>query len=100
MAKRRRRPSTGNRRGMVAIAGIVMVLLVGLLMQSQKLSTQNAAYEAQKKSLEQQLRDEELRAAEIENLKEYVQSDEYIENIARDKLGLVFEDEILFQAED
>ncbi len=85
---------------MVAIAGIVMVLLVGLLMQSQKLSTQNAAYEAQKKSLEQQLRDEELRAAEIENLKEYVQSDEYIENIARDKLGLVFEDEILFQAED
>lgn len=100
VARRRRRPSSGNRRGMVAIAGIVMVLLVGLLMQSQKLSTQNAKYEQQKEKLEQEIRDEEMRSKEIENLKEYVQSDKYIEDVARDKLGLVFEDEILFQAEN
>lgn len=100
MARRRRRPSKGNRRGMVAIAGIVMVLLVGLLMQSQKLEVQNANYEQQKEKLEQQIRDEELRACEIGKLKEYVQSDKYIEDVARDKLGLVYEDEILFQAEN
>lgn len=100
MARRRRRPSKGNRRGMVAIAGIVMVLLVGLLMQSQKLEVQNANYEQQKEKLEQQIRDEELRASEIGKLKEYVQSDKYIEDVARDKLGLVYEDEILFQAEN
>lgn len=41
-----------------------------------------------------------MRSKEIENLKEYVQSDKYIEDVARDKLGLVFEDEILFQAEN
>lgn len=85
---------------MVAIAGIVMVLLVGLLMQSQKLEVQNANYEQQKEKLEQQIRDEELRASEIGKLKEYVQSDKYIEDVARDKLGLVYEDEILFQAEN
>ena len=41
-----------------------------------------------------------MRAGEIANLEEYVNSDEYIASVARDKLGLVFEDEILFQAED
>ena len=40
------------------------------------------------------------RAGEIENLKDYVNSTEYIEKIARDKLGLVYEDEILFKAEE
>lgn len=84
---------------MVAIAAVVTVLLVGLLVQSQKLSTQNEQYAVQKADLEQQLKDEELRAEEIENLKDYVNSAEYIEKIARDKLGLVYKDEILFKAE-
>lgn len=100
MAGRRRRPSRSNRRGMVAIAAVVMVLLVGLLLQSQELSSQNVKYESQKAELEQQIKDEEMRAGEIENLKEYVDSTEYIEKVARDKLGLVYEDEILFKGEN
>ena len=100
MAGKKRRPSSSNRRGMVAIAAIVMVLLVGLLVQSQKLLVQNRQYEAQKSELQQQISDEELRAGEIRNLHDYVNSTEYIEKIARDKLGLVYKDEILFQAED
>ncbi len=99
MAKKRRRPSKSNRRGMAAIAAVVMVLLIGLLVQSQKLSTQNEQYAAQKTELEQQIKDEEMRAEEIEDLKDYVNSTEYIEKIARDKLGLVYRDEILFKAE-
>lgn len=99
MAKRKKL-SSSNRRGMVTIAGIVMVLLVSLLVQSHKLSLQNTAYEAQKAELEAQLKDEELRAEEIENLKDYVDTTEFIEKIARDKLGLVHSGEILFQAAD
>ena len=37
---------------------------------------------------------------EIENLKDYVNSTEFIEKVARDKLGLVYEDEIIFKAEE
>lgn len=85
---------------MVAIAGCVMVLLVSLLVQSQKLGSLNAQYEVRKAELEQQIKDEEMRAGEIESLKDYVNSTEYIEKIARDKLGLVYEDEILFKAEE
>ena len=100
MAGKKRRPSSSNRRGMVAIAAIVMVLLVGLLVQSQKLSTLNRQYETRKNELQQQINDEDLLAGEIEHLHDYVNSTEYIEKIARDKLGLVYKDEILFQAEN
>lgn len=100
MARRRRRPSKSNRRGMFAIAAIVMVLLVGLLVQSQELTVSNKQYEAKKAELEQQIKDEEIRSGEIENMKEYVDSIEYIEKIAREKLGLVYEDETIFKAED
>ncbi len=84
---------------MVAIAAVVMVLLLSLLVQSQNLSAQNEKYAARKAELEQQKRDEELRAEEIAKLKDYVNSPEYIEMVARDKLGLVYSDEILFVAE-
>ena len=84
---------------MVAIAAVVMVLLVGLLVQSQKLSAQNVKYAEKKSNLEQQIKDEEMRADDIENMKDYIDSPEYIEKIARDKLGLVYKDEILFKAE-
>ena len=99
MAGKRRRPSRSNRRGMFAIAAVVMVLLVGLLVQSQKLSAQNVKYAEKKANLEQQIKDEEMRADDIENMKDYIDSPEYIEKIAREKLGLVYKDEILFKAE-
>lgn len=84
---------------MVVIAGVVAVLLIGLLMQSQTLSRQNASYEAKKAELEQRIQDEEVRAGEIEEMKEYVKSDEYVEKLAREKLGLVYSDDIIFQPE-
>ena len=100
MAGRKMRPSKGNRCGMYVIAAIVMVLLVGLLVQSQELGASNKQYEAKKAELQQQIQDEEVRAGEIENLKDYVDSTEYIEKIAREKLGLVYEDETIFKAEE
>lgn len=100
MGQNKKRPSKSNRRGMLGIAVVVMTLLVVLLIQSQKLIEKNSVYETQKEELKQEIQDEEIRAEEIENLKEYVDSDEYIEKIARDKLGLVYDDEIIFKAEE
>lgn len=39
---------------------------------------------------------EEARAEEVEELKEIVDTDEYIEKVAREKLGLVHQDEKIF----
>ena len=77
----------------------LVFLLVVVLVQSQKLTVKNHAYQVQKAELEQQIKDEEIRAEDIEKMREYVDSDEFIEKMARDKLGLVYEDEIIFKAE-
>ena len=37
---------------------------------------------------------------EIEEQKEYVQSDAYVEELAREKLGLVYKDEVIFEADE
>ena len=39
---------------------------------------------------------EKQRAEEIDNMRENVNSDEYIEKIAREKLGMIRKDEIIF----
>ncbi|MCD8337837.1 MAG: septum formation initiator family protein [Lachnospiraceae bacterium] len=98
MARRRKKPSAGNRRGMYTIAAIVMVLLLGLLVQSQSLRAQNAEYVEQIAALEEQIQDEEVRAEQIDELSEYLNSDdyEYVVKLAR-KLGLVFEDDVVYR---
>ena len=43
---------------------------------------------------------EEERAKEIEEFEKYTQTKKYVEEVARDKLGLVYEGEILFKDEN
>lgn len=95
----RRKLSRSNRRGMIAIAGIVAVLLVVLMVQSSRLTERNSEYISRKEQLTELIQDEEVRAGEIEKLKDYVNSTEFIEKMAREKLGLVYDDEILFRPE-
>ena len=97
---RGKRARKNNRRGMMGIAAVVLLLLVVLQIQSQKLIRRNDAYRIQKTELEQEIQDEKVRAGEIKDLQKYIDSDEYIEKIARDKLGLVYEDEVIFKAEN
>ncbi len=92
--------STGNRLGMCVITVIVLALLIGLLVRSSTLRAKNAEYEAEKAELEEQIKDEEVRAEDIDNLGDYLNSDEYIEQLAREKLGLVYGDDVIYRAEE
>ena len=65
----------------MGIAFVVMVLLIALLVQSQNLIRKNQQYTERKEELEQELKDQEIRAEEIENLKDYVNSTEFIEKV-------------------
>lgn len=48
-------------------------------------------------NLETQINNEEERATDIKNLEAYVQTKKYIEKIAREKLGLVYDNEIIIR---
>ena len=86
-----------NRRTILGITAVVCVLMAVLLVQGQSLRGKLAANENREQQLQQQIDGENQRTEDIGELKEYMQSDEYAEKIARDKLGLVKDGEILFK---
>ncbi len=98
--KKRRKKRIGyNHLGMFGISLIVLILMLSLMAQSRELQESLAGYETRAEALSQQIEDEKARTEEIEALKEYMLTDEYTEEAAREKLGLVKENEIIFQEE-
>ena len=82
---------------MGSICFIVMILLVSLSVQSHGLKEKLNVYAAQKEELQQKIDSETARTDEIKKLEEYKNTKEYVEEIAKDKLGLVYKDEIIFK---
>ena len=56
----------------------------------------NAAYVEELAQLQNKIDAEEARTQDIADLEAYMQTDEYIANVAREKLGMVKENEIIF----
>lgn len=96
---RTRRRMLEHRLSILLISCVIVVLGVTLSVASISLHKKNQNYKAQETELEKQLEEEELRAEEIDELEEYVGTDEYVEDVAKDKLGLVYPNEIRFEAE-
>ena len=86
-----------NKVTMIGITSVVCLLMVILLVQGQRLNAQASATEQRMAELEQQIEDENQRTQEIGDLEEYMQSDEYLEKVAKDKLGLIKDGEIIFK---
>ena len=66
-------------------------------MNSLKLEKRLQVYDDKIESLGQRIADEKERTVEIDNLKSYMNTDAYAEEVARERLGLVKPDEIVFQ---
>lgn len=96
MKKAKKRKSQ-NRIAMISITFVVGVLFVGMMGKSLGLEDQLSSYKSQIKDLDRQIEEEEGRTTEIDDLKEYMKTDEYVEETAREKLGLVKENEIVFK---
>ena len=84
----------------IAIAGVVGLMLIFVSVASLSLRVSNANKQERIAELEAQIEAEEERAEEIEEYSKYVQTKKYAEEVAKEKLGLVYEDEIIFKAED
>ncbi|NLZ80243.1 MAG: septum formation initiator family protein [Clostridiales bacterium] len=95
MARKRRRKGR-NRAGIIAVIFVVMLLLLVVAYKGLELNEKNEAYLARETKLEVQIRSQEERKVELGEYSKYVQTKKYIEEAAREKLGLVYEDEIIF----
>ena len=50
--------------------------------------------------LKQEIEEEELRSKSIEEYRAYTETDQFIEQVAREKLGLLYEGETIFRESD
>ena len=88
-----------HKRSIVAITAVIILLCGMVIVHGIALKKSNDAYKVQEEELQTQIDAEKERSEEINKLKKYVGTDEYIEEVAREKLGLVKENEILFRAQ-
>ncbi len=65
-----------------------------------QLKQKNYAYQAREEALMEAIAEEERRAEEIEEFESYTKTKKYVEDVAKDKLGLVYEDEIIFKSKE
>lgn len=83
--------------------GIILIVLavfgvssIGSIHLKQK----NYTYQAREEALMEAIAEEERRAEEIEEFESYTKTKKYVEDVAKDKLGLVYEDEIIFKSKE
>lgn len=100
MTKMRCRKQLRRHLGSFAITGVVLVMLVFVSVASLRLRVENANKLERVQELEAQIETEEEKSKEIEEYGKYVQTKKYAEEVAKEKLGLVYENEIIFKAEE
>lgn len=103
MVKRKivfRQKKKENRLGMLMVTITVLMLLIVVSVKSVQLYQKLEANQARIAQLQLQLEAEEARTAEIEEYGKYTKTKKYVEEVAKDKLGLVYEDEIIFMPEN
>ena len=100
MARRRKQKKKNNRVGKICISTIVGIFLVVMSMQIFRLYQEDQLYVQKEKSLCAQLDQAKEDQKRLSSYEQYTQSKDYIEDIAKSKLGLVYNNEIVFKEKD
>lgn len=83
--------------GMMCISIGLMVFCLFLAIVSYNIGKKSEKYQKEIYVLERQLADEKQRKLDIEELEKYIETDAYVEKIAREKLNLVMPGDIVFK---
>lgn len=94
MSRYRRKNS---RAGRVSIACIVILLLIVMSVQIIELYHKDQDYIAREAELTEALEKEEASKEQLSEYEEYIGSREYVEDTAKSRLGLVYDNEIIFK---
>lgn len=99
--KRVKSKKVRKRRTGLGIIALVVLILCGIVTYNRYgLEAENAKNQKRIQELDDEMKKLEQEGKDIEDYKAHVQTKKYIEEVARDKLGLVYKDEIIFEPED
>jgi cell division protein DivIC len=100
MSSTKKRRKKRKRSGLWALAAIAAVIVMVIVAGSYKLQKQLSADTKKEADLQAQYEEEQQRSQDIEEYAKYTKTRKYIEEVAKEKLGLVYEDETIFKDED
>ena len=89
-----------NKLGMFLVSIVVFMLCLVIAVGMHSLSIKRKGYIEREEFLNRQIEAENKRAEDLVEYEKYTKTAAYVEEVAKDKLGLVYEDEIVFQAEE
>lgn len=100
MSRRRYRRGKQSRLGEFFVCLVVAFLVVIVCVRCVDLKAKNREYAQRQEELQLQIEKQQLEAEKLEELRKYVQTDSYVEEVAEEKLGLVREGEIIFKTQE
>ena len=83
--------------GMLLVTTVVLMMLLVVTVKSVELRERRSTYMAREEALLQEIEAEKARTTEIEEYGKYTQTKKFVEEVAKEKLGLVYEGEIIFK---
>ncbi|MCI8508935.1 MAG: septum formation initiator family protein [Lachnospiraceae bacterium] len=98
--KRRRKKRKQNSKGISIIVFVVIIFCAAVGIRTYALKNQSEELAKRQAALEKQMESEEQRTKELEELEKYMKTKKYVEEVAKEKLGLVYPDEILIEPEN
>ncbi|MCR5632874.1 MAG: septum formation initiator family protein [Eubacterium sp.] len=86
--------------GLILVFIVVITIIIASTVRSISLHQKSEELSVTQAQLEQQLEEENNKSAELEEREKYMKTKKYIEDEAKNKLGLVNEDEILIKPKE
>lgn len=99
MRRRQKIRKRSNRLVGAIICVLVVAICLVFMARSKELKAQNADTNAKIEALNEEIAKEEERANRLEEYAKYVNTKQYVEEMAREKLGLIYPGELVFKAE-
>lgn len=98
--KKKKRQGVFNLAGYIAIFAVVVTIAVVTWLRGMTLQEKLDAYAARETQLNEMIAQEEDRMSQLEERKKYMQTKQYIEEVAQEKFRLVYPDEIMFKRQE
>ena len=96
----RKKKKNRNSAGRISFLCIGIFLVLVLSVQMVRLYQKNEALVQTEQTKQNELSEQEDKQKELEEQEQYIQSDEYKEKVAKDKLGLVYDNETIFREKE
>ena len=89
-----------HKMAMMLITVVIMTLLAVVGIKSIEMNSRVQELSETEAELNDEIKQEQARSDELDQYEKYTQTKKYVEDVAKDKLGLVHDGEILFKESD